>query len=777
MSVPQGADDDLRRQPNLPARLPQGVQARQPLQLAPPGWEMSRPGESDGEPHRDLVDYWRTLLKHRWMILASIVACLAVGAAVTLLTRPIYTAQSTLQIDREAAKVVSAGEVTSSDNLVEGEEFFQTQYGLLRSRALAIRVAEALGLTHSDAFIRQMGANPRKPANVTAEARSNIQRDQVMGLLRTNLGVLPNRGSRLVGVAFSSPDPALSARVANAFAENFIASALDRRYESSSYARDFLERRLAEVKAKLEDSERQLVAYAASQQIITLNEAGQANNPGAQQSLAAANLEALDNALSTAKATRIQAEARWREAQATPGMGLPEILQSPTVQQISQERAKLMAEYQDKLSVFKPDYPDMRQLKAQIDETDRQLALEATNIRGSLRVQYQAALGGERALQGQVEGLKGAVLDLSKRNIQYTILQREVDTNRTLYDGLLQRYKEVGVAGGVTTNNISVVDRAEAPLKPSKPKPLLNMLIASLGGIVLGVVAALLAEALDQAIRTPADVESKLGVPLLGTVPVLKTGIQPAEALADTRSPLSEAYYSLRSALQFSTKDGFPKTLLVTSARPGEGKSTTAFAIAQNVARLGFRTLLIDADLRNPSLHKVVGIDNRTGVSNILTGSAVLKDVVQSGGLLNLFAAPCGPLPPSPAELLAGSRLKMLITEAAALFDIVIVDGPPVMGLADAPMISAVLAGSLLVIEAGRTGRAQARAALRRLAMANGHVLGAVLTKFNARQASYGYGYGYEYDYDYGKSPSKLAQPKAGLTALLDRTKRRRAGG
>ncbi|MHB8530557.1 MAG: GumC family protein [Caulobacteraceae bacterium] len=686
----------------------------------------------------DLIGLWRTLIKHRWTIAATVVAALAIGLSATLLMAPVYTARTTLQIDREAAKVVSAGDVSANDNLIEGEEFFKTQYGLLRSRSLAIRVAEALGLTRDDAFILQMGKRPRSRLAAIIEAGPEAvgatRRDQVLHLLQTHLGVVPDRGSRLVAVTFDSPDPRLSARVADAFAENFIGAALDRRYESSSYARDFLERRLAEVKSRLEDSERQLVAYAASQQIISLSDGGQPNNPSGQRSLAAADLEGLNTALSTARAARLQAEARWRQAQATPGMALSEILQNPTVQQISQQHAKLAAEYQDKLSIFKPDYPDMRQLKAQIDETQRQLDLEASDIKGSLKAQYESALADETALQRQVDGLKTNVLDLSKRSIQYTILQREVDTNRALYDGLLQRYKEVGVAGGVTANNISIVDRAEPPLLPSSPKPLLNLVIALLAGIGGGVALAFAREAFDQAIRTAADVEGKLGVPMLGAIPVLKAGIQPAEALADPRSPLSEAYQSLRSALQFSTIDGFPPAMVVTSPQPGDGKSTTAFALAASMANLGFRTLLLDADLRNPSLHKLIAADNRVGLSNLLTGAAVLQEVTQASAVANLFVVTSGPLPPNPAELLAGHRLRLLASEAGQVFDVLIFDGPPIMGLADAPMIAAAVTGCLVVIEPGRTGRTQARAALARLALASGHILGVALTKFNAHQ-------------------------------------------
>jgi capsular exopolysaccharide synthesis family protein len=272
----------------------------------------------------------------------------------------------------------------------------------------------------------------------------------------------------------------------------------------------------------------------------------------------------------------------------------------------------------------------------------------------------------------------------------------------------------------------------------------------------------------------PRDVEVKLGLPVLGSIPLLEKGMQPRQALSDTRSALSEAYHSLRSALQFSTKDGFPQTLLVTSARPSEGKSTTALAIAHNMARLGYRTLLVDADLRDPSLHKTIGADNRSGLSNILTGAAKLAEVVQDTDDENLFIIPCGPLPPNPAELLASTRLQVFAQTAADEFDMVIFDGPPVMGLADAPMIASVLKGTLLVIEAGRTGRAQARAALRRLAMVNAHLLGVVLTKFDARKSTYGYGYGYgyEYEYDYGKTPSKVAGRQSALQSVSGRAKR-----
>jgi capsular exopolysaccharide synthesis family protein len=718
----------------------------------------------DGEDGAfDIAAYWLIILKHRWTIISVLVSALVLGAVVTLLTKPTYTSKITLQIDREAEKVVSREDVTPSDN--RDEEFFQTQYGLLKSRALAERVGETLGLMNNDAFEKTMRGRP-PPASESA----NLRRDNVVRLLQTHQDVLPERGSRLVTVGFRSPDPSLSARIANSFGESFIAAGLDRRFESSSYARDFLAKRLEQVKAKLEESERALVAYAASQGIVQLTGDGHPGDPQAGQSLAGANLETFNASLAAARTERIKAQERWNQAQ-TAGVGLTEILQSPTIQAISQEHAKLLAEYQDKLRIFKPAYPDMLQLKARVDETGKQLDIEADNIRAALKGQYLAALANERALEAQVSGSKSAVMDLRSRSIRYTILQREVDTNRTLYDGLLQRYKEVGVAGGVSPNNISIVDRAEPPRRPSAPRPVMNMLLAGLGGLSLGVLLAFVREALDQAVRSPEDVERILALPLLGAVPQLKRGVQPKEALADPRSPISEAYHSLRSALQFSTADGFPKTLLVTSALPGCGKSTTAYAISHYLARLGFRVLIVDADLRKPGLRNLFGADDRLGLTHILTGSASLRDATQATESPNLFLVTSGPPPPNPAEILAGSRLSSLVAEAAGLFDMVIFDGPPVVGLADAPMMGAVVVGTLLVVEANRTTRVQEQTALRRMTRAGANILGVLLTRHNPTHSHYGYGHGYAYGAGENITQRAPVKEAVGFPAIVRRVR------
>jgi succinoglycan biosynthesis transport protein ExoP len=690
-----------------------------------------------------LLEYWRILYKHKWLIAAIVVVALAIGFVGTLLTPRVYTASTTIEIDREASNVVGLNDVQPVDRLARDQEFFQTQYGLLKSWSLAQRVAQSENLGSDPQLLKALGMRKRR---VRPGAGAN---DWVVGFLEGGLGVYPVRDSRLVRLSFDSPDPALSARVANAFADNFIASNLQRRFDASSYARDFLEQQLAQLKAKLEDSERQLVAYATQQQIIQVAEPNPGKDSPPPQSLSATNLGALNADLTAAKANLVMVTERYRAAQAAQGLAAPELLSDPTINQLREEQVKLTIQYNDQLKIYKPDYPDMLQLKGQLDDVNRQLASATDTIRGSLRSQVSAAQQQVNALQGQVNGLKGTVLDERNREIQYNILQREVDTTRTLYEGLLERYKEIGVAGGITTNNISIVDRARPPGGPSKPQPGHNLMVAGVTGLGVGILLAFLLEALDQAVRKPADVESKLGLPVLGTVPLLEKGVQPMEALADLRSPFSEAYHSIRSNLAFSTNDGAPRVLAITSARPEEGKSTTSFALAQGFARAGLRVLLVDLDLRNPSQHKVLGADNRVGASNLLTGSVRLQGAVQPTDWPNLFLIPSGPLPPSPAELLIGPRLVAFIKEAMDHFDIVILDGPPVMGLADAPLIASVAAGAVLTIEAGRTSRAQARAAIKRLRQGNARLFGAVLTKFDARRTAYGYGYAYAYDYEY----------------------------
>jgi succinoglycan biosynthesis transport protein ExoP len=713
---------------------------------AAPSWVVDLTERNDPAQMLNLAEYWRLALKHRLLIIAIFVAAVVIGLAMTLLTTPTYTASTTLQIDREAARILNVDDAPPGESMIAGEEFFQTQYGLLRSRSLAERVIESLGLASSDTFLRAMGESPDDGEANAQNAQQ--RREATLRLIQANLAVKPVRGSRLVVVSFTSPDPALSARIANAFAENFIQSNLDRKYESSAYARTFLEDRIAQTKSELEGAERQLVAYASQQQIINVGD-GEGANPGETQSLVSRNLVTINQALAAATADRVAAEEKWRQVQSAPLGSLPDVYQNQSIQALTADRARLRAQYQEGLGTYQPDYPLMVELRSRIAELDAQITTIGREIRESIRAQYQIALRQEQSLRRRVGGLEGDVLNLRERSIQYNILQREVDTSRTLYDALLQRYKEVSVTAVVASNNISVVDAATPPKAPSAPNMLLNLALAALLGLGFGILAAFVLEALDESLATPEDVESKLGIPVLGAIPRLDKSETPATALADLRSAFSEAYYSLRTALQFSTADGAPRTILVTSSRPAEGKSTTAFALAQSFARVGKRVLLVDGDLRNPSMHRLIGVDNERGMSNVLSGSATPAEVAHATETANLSFISCGPLPPNPAELWGSDRIGEFLAEALLQFDQIVIDGPPVLGFADAPILASSVNGTLFVLESRGTRRGQARGALKRLRTGSGHLLGAVLTKFNARTASYG-GYDYSYDYHYG---------------------------
>ena len=497
---------------------------------------------------------------------------------------------------------------------------------------------------------------------------------------------------------------------------------------------------------RLEDSERQLVQFAQKERIVS----------GAEgQSLSGQNLAELNTSLAQSQAQRIRAEARWNQARGASGASLPsDMLAASIVRPLQERRALLMGQYQENLRIYKPAFPSMLQLKGQIDEVDSQISRELVGIRASVKAEYDAALAQEQLITGKMGEVRGDVLDLQSRSIRYNILKREVDTNRQLYDGLLQRYKEIGVAGGVSTNNVSVVDRAEVPTNRFKPSLSRNLALALLVGLMLGVVLALLLEHLDDTVRTPEHLESAFGLPVIGTVPLLKNQ-KPLEASADLRSGFAEAYRSVRTALQFSTDSGVPRTLLVTSATPGEGKTTTALLLARNFAQLGQRVLLIDADLRNPSLHRMLDLDNETGLSTYLAGATPPIDAVQPGGSDNLWVVRSGPLPPNPAEVLAGPRMAQLLKLGAERYDQVIIDGPPVMGLADAPILAHLAEGTILMVASGKTRRGMLKAALKRLAVARARVIGGVMTMYDAKNAGSSYGYGDHSYYAYGTEAVK----------------------
>lgn len=688
--------------------------------------------------------------RRKWIIGGAIAVCLMLGLLATLLTTPKYTITAVLEIQRENTNLANISEADPRTSSVD-QEFYETQYGLLQSRDLSERVASSLRLQDNAAFFESFGAGSSwfRNGQPIAGVSTRDQRIRAAGsLLLNNIELNHERQSRLVEIEFTSPDPVLGQRIVAAWATTFVRMTLERRFDSSSYARTFLENRLAQLRERIDASERRLVDYASREGIVNLpGTQGATGQPALpERSLAADDLATLNAERAQATADRIRAQTRL----GAPGAQTTESLQSAALNQLREQRASLQADYAKMMVQFAPDYPPARALANQIAQMDRSITREEGRITGLLQQTFDAAAGREQALNSQVSQLKSSVLDLRRRSIQYNIYQRDADTNRQLYDALLQRYKQIGVAGGVAASNISVVDRPEVPTGPSSPKLLFNMALALLSGLVLGAALAWLLEQLNQSITDPGEVSTELGLPLLGTIP-RELNAHPLDALADRKSGVSEAYVSIQTSLAFSTDHGIPRTLAVMSTKASEGKSTTSFALAQSFARSKMRVLLIDGDMRSASIDTLLQIGNEVGLSNYLSGDDNVEALLQPTGIENLTAMTTGRQPPSSPELLSSKRLSQLLDLLSTRFDSIIIDSPPVMGLADAPLIGNKVEGVVYVIEANATHKSMARVSLSRLKAANVHVMGVVLTKFDARTAHYGHGYEYGYGYGYGQ--------------------------
>jgi polysaccharide biosynthesis transport protein len=711
---------------------------------------LARVGSGDRDREPIVRQYLRVLLRWYKVILATVAGFVILSLIVTVLMTPKYTAIATLEIARESNRVVNIQGVQQEASTAD-LEFYQTQYGLLRSQKLAERVARQLRLADDPKFFDMFGLTPKGVVQTIGGKQrfmsaGRAERERAAGeVLLKNLTVSPIRLSRLVYLEFRSPDAELSARIVNSWATNFINSSLERRFEATAYARKFLENKLEQLRLRLEESERSLVNYATQQRIVTLP-AGAGTPSSAERSVVADNLAGLNAALTRATADRIEAQSRLGSGSSDGAS--PEALTNDAIAALRQRRAELSADYQKLLVQFTPEYPTARALRQQIAQLDRSISREETRVASSIRNTYRDALDRENRLRTQVSVLQGDLLDLRRRSIQYNIYQREVDTNRQLYDALLQRYKEIGVAGGIGVNNISIVDTADVPIKPSSPRLLLNVALALVLGSVFGALLALALDQIDEALSNPEDVERALSRSVLGTVPRVG-GTSPSEALRDRKSELTEAYLSVQANLRFATENGAPATISVTSTRPGEGKSTTALAVATMLARTGRRVVLIDGDMRSPSVHGLLELPNDRGVSAFLSGDDDLAGI-QEVPDFGIWALTSGPMPLNAAELLTGDRLSVLLDRLRGSFDHIVIDSPPVMGLADAPLIGSRVEGVIFAVESHGIKASTVRIALGRLESLHIRVLGIVLTMFEQKRAHVGYGY--DYGYGYGDS-------------------------
>nr|WP_229364139.1 polysaccharide biosynthesis tyrosine autokinase [Sphingomonas sp. PL-96] len=700
---------------------------------------------------------WAALYRNRKLIAAAVAIAVIIGIAIIYLSTPIFRAETKIQVDQQSTKVLQGDDVAPSDASQDTDRFLQTQLDIIQSRSLADRVARDLGLYNSPDFIARMGGTPVEAPN--GPAGQAMRQDQVIGALQGNLKAALPVDSRVVTLSFTSPDAELAARVANSYADRFIVSNLDRRYNASSYARKFLSEQLDETRRKVEQSERNLIAYARSARLIDTGGGSDAGGQGLSgtRSLVTSNLVQLNNSYSNAMAARLAAEQSWEQANKAPLMNLPEVQADPSIQGLVQQRARALAQYEQDRKHWQPDHPTMVQASAQIAGLERQINTLATRVKNAIRQRYLVASAQERAVSESLEKFKNQTLSEQDRAVQYNILHREVDTNRALYDALLQRFKEVSAAAGLTSSNVSIVDRAETPHRPVWPRPLLILAGCILAGLAIALGVLFVREHLDDAVRSPEDMTTKLGIPVVGSTPLMPAGMSPAEELEKPRSPLSEAYYAIRTALELSSASGLPKTMVFTSSAASEGKSTSSFAIARDFAKVGRKVLLIDADLRKPTQDKLTGVSNKLGLANLLTQQASRAEVTQPTSFAGLDVIPTGPLPMNPAELLASVGLHRLLNEVSSDYDLVVIDAPPVMGLADAPTLAAFAEATVVVVEANRAHRGQAKTSVRRLRAARANILGGILTKYDVRMMGYGTGgnYGYGYGYGYGSKEAE----------------------
>jgi succinoglycan biosynthesis transport protein ExoP len=704
----------------------------------------------------DLRRIFAILRRNVLWIAAIVAACLVLGAVVTMLMVPRYVASATVLIEQQIDQIIEGSEVAPAAAYQDADRFLQTQVDVIQSRALAQRVLEAENVASDPRFYEAVGADmPQKDDLEGRYSRAGgvdlLRRDVALDLLQENLGVALSSDSRLAEIRFESTDPVLSARIADAFAENLIESNLGRKFESSSYAREFLAQQLQEARQRLENSERELNQYSRAAGLIRIP--GQGQNADQETTLSVTNdtLVQVNLAASQATAERVTAQERWQSIADVPVLSIPQVLANSAVQDLIGQRSEAQAALAQEEVRHLGDHPTVQASRAQVEKLEAQIQNVGSSIKRSVYLDYQAALEREQSLQGQVGSLKSAALTEQDRSVQYNVLKRVADTNRSLYDTLLGRYNELSATAGAASNNISLVDRAEVPREPASPNLLLNMALALLAGLAFAGLFIFLREHFDDVIRSPDDVEAKLGLPLLGLIPRAREEEGDVSSLKnDSKSDIGEAYHSLVANLRYATPSGLPRTLVVTSTQASEGKTTSAQAIAMDLARLGRNILLIDADLRRPTLHRLLSNQRQNGLTDVLAGQASLDEVVQPSGQENLSYMTALPLPPDPSIILGSPRLPQVIEEARHKYDVVILDSPPMLGLSDTPNLAAHADAVMMVIDASQGQRGAVKSSLRRLQLVHANILGAVLTKFDPKTLGSGYRYySYQY-YQYG---------------------------
>lgn len=695
----------------------------------------------------DLREIWAAFYRSRYWIGGIFALAIIAAILFTLLATPYYSSSASLEIRQEAEKVLGTeADRESASSRLDTERFLQTQLDIIRSRSVATTVAENLGLFRGNAFLETMHAGEARASRILSAREAH--REDVLKVLNDNISVGYTGDTRIAVLTFTSPDARLAARVANGFADAFIRNNLERRASSSTYALDFLKRQLAEAQGRLQESERAAVDYARRTRIVDASNAAGSSAQAQPQSLITAQLVQLNETFAAATSKRIEAQQKWLTTERLPLLSIPDVLSNQAIQQLIGQRAETEAKYKEQLANRQDSFPAVRELAAQVAETNRQITSLASSIRNSIRSNYTVAASHEREIAAKLDALKNGTLSEQNQTIQLSILRREADTNRQQYDALLRRYNALNAEAGVQTNNLTIVDRAEVAEKPSWPKLPISIGAALAVAILLSVAFVIGREQLLDVVRTPQDVTDRMHQTLLGAIPAAD---DPHQAVLDVKSPINEALSSMRASLALATPNGIPRSLMFTSTQAGEGKSNTCYGLARSLARLGKRVIVIDMDLRRPNAHRMFGVENKNGVTNVLTNQISLANAIRPTDLEGLWLLPAGDVPPNPSDLIDDPRALELIDTLSERYDIVLVDSAPVLGLADAILLASHVEAVAFIVEAGRNSIRGAQHAVARVTEAGGTVLGVVLTKFDPIKLGYGghsdYGYNYGYEY------------------------------
>src|SRR6056297_2842209 len=727
----------------------------------------------------DLRELWRSVVKRKWVVISVVLILLVSSFLATTLTVPVYKSTATIQIKPPGNQILQYQSFTNESGAAAygGFQFRNSQLAILRSRDVAESVVRNEGIEDHPELngeIRQRSLigeirsvyytitsafrmQKRPQVNtISEEQRRERQIKRAAGALRSRISTRTIEGTDLVAVSFDSFSPAFAARMVNAVIEEYTRSSMQRRYEAGNEAREFLQEQLADMRISLERADQALLDFARENQVADLEQ---------RITMATDTLNDLNTRLGEIERELIQLGSYKTMIERGQATDINLTNESDEIRALRQQRAQMATEYASLSQRFKEDYPTLVELRNQMDTISDQIAEERTlAVRGILS-RYNSLTAESDSLREAIEQREQTILALNTQGVQYNILNRELETNRELYDGLLQRMKEIGVAAGVQENNIAVIDEALPPGGPFKPNLSRNLTLAIAVGLIAGVGLALVLEFFDSSVHHTEDLEALTGRPVLGLVPMVEAkqmrADNPNMALPDRavghysakhpKSSVSEAFRSLRTSLMFSTPEGMPKTILITSPGPGDGKTTTAINLATVMAQNGSRVLLVDADLRKPRLHRDFGKPQSPGLTTRIAGRQSNGDessAIVATDVHGLFMMPSGNQAPNPAELLSSERMTKIIAMNSRAFDHVIIDSAPILGLADAMILSRLVDGVIVVTSAGKTAKDNVKSSVRRLTQVRAPLLGVVLNAVDLDSPDYAYYSSYYYNYE-----------------------------